>query len=209
MNENTEKIRILIYNSNLSPRNDQYCFYLQHKQDKQGNGLGEIENIIQEKLVARDREHEASRVKEELAAIKQQLEEAEEYIATLEEKLELALDSKYKLKNIDLVDLGTLVLGKFAEKHADVLSQVGLEGLAAGKPRSLPEAPPAEGAAAFEKKKEGPLKPEYLQYVPVLQQLDAAFDQKQLATVMQVLEKFSEEPANLKTVADLLNIQNP
>ena len=26
MNENTEKVRILIYTSNLSPRNDQYCF---------------------------------------------------------------------------------------------------------------------------------------------------------------------------------------
>ena len=43
MNDDTEKIRIQIYNSNLSPRNDQYCFYVkQHKQDKGLNGLGDI-----------------------------------------------------------------------------------------------------------------------------------------------------------------------
>ena len=40
MNEDTEKIRILIYNSNLSPRNDQYSFFVQkNKHDKGMNGL--------------------------------------------------------------------------------------------------------------------------------------------------------------------------
>ena len=59
MNEDTEKIRILIYNSNLSPRNDQYCFYVQqNKQEKSHNGLGHLDGIIQEKLNARDKEYE-------------------------------------------------------------------------------------------------------------------------------------------------------
>src|SRR5437660_12631732 len=45
MNEDSEKVRILIYNSQHSPRNDQYCFYVQqNKQEKPVNGLGEIEN---------------------------------------------------------------------------------------------------------------------------------------------------------------------
>src|SRR5205809_3634784 len=77
MNEDTEKVRILIYNSNLSPRNDQYCFMVQKTvgSTKSLNGLGEIEGIIQEKLAARDREYEMSRLKEELEATKQELEE--------------------------------------------------------------------------------------------------------------------------------------
>ena len=53
------------------------------------------------------------------------------------------------------------------------------------------------------------LKPEHLQYIPVLQQLDAAFDAPNLEIVMQVIGKFSEEPSNLKNVAELLNIQIP
>src|SRR5688572_23931668 len=80
MNEDTERVRILIYNSNLSPRNDQYCFMVQKTiGSKSLNGLGEIESIVQEKLAARDREYEMNRLKEELEAAKQDLEETEEY----------------------------------------------------------------------------------------------------------------------------------
>src|SRR5689334_6223444 len=89
MNEDTEKIRILIYNSNLSPRNDQYCFYVQqNKQDKPSNGLGDLDGIIQEKLNARDKEYELNRLKVELEETKQQLEESEEYADKLEQQLE-------------------------------------------------------------------------------------------------------------------------
>src|SRR6476661_10847298 len=75
MNEDTEKVRILIYNSNLSPRNDQYCFMVQKTVgSKSLNGLGEIENIVQEKLAARDREYEMNRLREELQTTKEELE---------------------------------------------------------------------------------------------------------------------------------------
>src|SRR5258705_5622595 len=80
MNEDTEKVRILIYNSNLSPRNDQYSFHVQkHKQEKSFNGLGEIDTIVQEKLSARDKEYELNQLKKELEETKQQLDEAEDY----------------------------------------------------------------------------------------------------------------------------------
>ena len=76
MNEDTEKIRILIYNSSLSPRNDQYSFLVQkNRQDKNLNGLGEIDNIIQEKLSARDKEYELNAIKEDLDKTKKLLEE--------------------------------------------------------------------------------------------------------------------------------------
>src|SRR5689334_312785 len=67
MNEDTEKIRILIYYSMTSPRNDQYCYFIQqHKTEKPLNGVGDLNGIIQEKLEARDREHEVRRMTEEL-----------------------------------------------------------------------------------------------------------------------------------------------
>jgi hypothetical protein len=212
MNEDTEKIRILIYNSNLSPRNDQYCFYVQqHKQEKPLNGLGDIDNIIQEKLSARDREYELAALKQELEETKKQLEESEEYADDLERQLEDARSTKYKLGKLDLVDLGTLVLGKFAEKNADVLSKVGLEGLAGNNPKEIENSKPEETEASFQKKPDNApqITPDQLQYIPVLQQLDAAFDKPNLEIVMQVLGRFSEEPATLKPVAELLNIQIP
>lgn len=207
MNEDTEKIRILIYNSQLSPRNDQYCFYVQqNKPEKPGNGLGDLDGIIAEKLNARDKEYEMNRLKEEVQELKQQLEEAEEYNDKLEQQLSDANSNKYKLGKLDLVGLGTLVLDKFAEKHSDVLSKVGLVGLGNAPSNTTTEAEETE--ASFQKKgnENSSFKPEHLQYIPVLQNLDQAFQKEDLETVMKVLQKFSEEPSHLKTVAELLNI---
>jgi hypothetical protein len=209
MNDDTEKIRIQIYNSNLSPRNDQYCFYVkQHKQDKGLNGLGDIENIIQEKLTARDKEHEAKRIQEELVETKQKLEDAEEYIEELEEKLEQSTSDKHKLKNIDLVELGSAVLGKLAEKNADVLSGMGLTGFGNKETKQL-EQPQPQGEATFQKKaaEPDPLTEEQQQYIATLQQLQARFDEQQMVAVIGILNQLMEDPSHVNTVAELLNIK--
>jgi hypothetical protein len=213
MNEDTEKIRILIYNSQHTPRNDQYCFYVQkNKAEKPPavNGLGEIETIVQEKLTAREKEYELSRLQKELQDTKQQLEEAEDYVEELEQQLEEAKDNKYKLGKLDLVDLGTVVLGRFAEKNADVLAKVGLSGLSN---KEIPENKAEETEATFQKKQsdnnayQPSLNPESLKYIPLLQKLDQAFEGEDLETVMLIIQKFCEEPEQLKTVAELLNVR--
>ncbi|MGC4036080.1 MAG: hypothetical protein QM764_08965 [Chitinophagaceae bacterium] len=206
MNEDTEKIRILIYNSPASPRNDQYCFYVQqNKPEKSTNGLGEIDSIIQEKLSARDREHEVERMRAELEETKKQLEEAEEYAETLEKQLEDAQSNKYKLGRIDLVELGGLVMEKLAVKNAGALEKIGLSGLIS--PGNAPGTGSSEETnASFQKKGENALTEQQLNYLHVLQQLDAAFEKPQLKTVMAIISRFAEEPDQLKTVAELLNI---
>ncbi len=210
MNEDTEKIRILIYNSAATPRNDQYCFYVQqNKPEKTLNGLGDLDGIIQEKLSARDREHEARLIKEELEEIKKQLEEAEEYAEELERQLEESKNNKYKLGKLDLVELGGAVLEKLAVKNATALEKIGLAGLISPVATSEQVPQAEETNASFQKKAEGELdlKPEHLQYIPVLQQLDNTFERPQLETVMKIIGRFAEEPSHLQTVAELLNIQ--
>ncbi|HEV8283820.1 MAG TPA: hypothetical protein VGQ09_05905 [Chitinophagaceae bacterium] len=211
MNEDTEKVRILIYNSNLSPRNDQYCFYVQKNlSEKPLNGLGEIETIVQEKLQARDKEYELTQLKKELEVTKQKLEDADEYVEQLEQQLEESKSNKYKLGKIDLVDLGSLVLGKFAEKNAAVLSKVGLEGLANGSTQ-IEAGKAEETEASFQKKADAnnDVKPEHRQYLGWLQQLDESFDEAHLEVVMKILRRFAEDASSLKAVAELLNIQTP
>lgn len=210
MNDDTEKIRIVIYNSNLSPRNDQYCFYVkQHKPDKGLNGLGDIENIIQEKLTARDKEHEVKRMQEELTETKQKLEEAEDYIDDLEEKLELSANDKHKLKNIDLVELGSAVLGRLAEKNADVLSGLGLSGIGNKEQKQL-ETPQPQGEASFQKKADtAALTEEEQQYIATLKQLQNCFDEPQMVAVIGILNQLMADPTQVNPVAELLNIKNP
>jgi hypothetical protein len=210
MNEDTEKIRILIYNSVASPRNDQYCFYVQQKKpEKSPNGLGDLDGIIQEKLSARDREHELQQLRQQLEETKKQLEEAEDYAENLEEQLEKARSGKYKLGNLDLVEFGGLLLEKMAVRNADKLEKIGLAGL-------ITPTNPAEAAggvetnASFQKKEDSDpsVSQELSQYLPLLQQLDMAFEKPQLKTVMEIIGKFSEDPSQLKIVAELLNIES-
>lgn len=210
MNEDTEKIRILIYNSVATPRNDQYCFYVQqHKTGRSLNGLDDIETVIQEKLTARDKEYELNRLTRELEETKQQLHEAEEYSEELEQKLAEARSTKYKLGSIDLLDFGAGLLGKFAEKNPKLLAGIGLEGLAGGDANRTEDVEHEELKAHFQKKQpaEPEVAPELVGYLPLLAQLDKSFSRDDLRIVMQILGSLSEEPTNLKPVAELLNIQ--
>ena len=102
-----------------------------------------------------------------------------------------------------------LFLEDLAEKNADLLSKVGLEGLSNNQ-KQIPGTEPTETEASFQKKTDNQnISPEQLQYISVLQQLDQAFDKPSLEVVMLILGRFSEEPETLKSVAELLNIQLP
>jgi predicted nuclease with TOPRIM domain len=124
MNEDTQKIRILIYNSNLSPRNDQYNFLVQRQQNKPMNGLGEIENIIQEKLAARDKEYEFAKLKEDLEETKQKLEEAEEYAEDLEGEIEKLKANKYNIKGFNIGEIASVALENFVTRNPQIMAKI-------------------------------------------------------------------------------------
>jgi hypothetical protein len=203
INEDTQKLKILIYNTEHSPRNDQYCFYMNNIESKSVNGLGDLDGIIQEKLSARDREYELKQLKQDLADTKQQLKESEDYAEELEKQLEESRSNKFKLGNLNLVELGGALIENLAAKNSSVLDKVGLSGLLGGAKQE----PVIETEASFQKKEQtDEIKPEHFQYIPLIQQLDQTFDREQLELVMQIIQRFAEEPAQLKTVAELLNI---
>lgn len=216
MNEDTEKIRILIYNSNLSPRNDQYSFFVQkNRQDKSLNGLGEIDALIQEKLTARDKEYETNRLKEELEETKKQLEEAEEYSESLEAQLEDAKTNKYKLGNINVAELASITLESMIRRNPQMLSKIpGGEALAGLIEQDNVEAakrqlnPTAEGEVSFQKKQDTleELSENQKRHISFFTMLEQQFNEAQLDDMMQIMYKFADDPAQMKTVKDLLNI---
>lgn len=216
MNEDTEKVRILIYNSNLSPRNDQYCFMVQKTvgSTKSLNGLGEIEGIIQEKLAARDREYEMSRLKEELEATKQELEETEEYAEKLEEEIKNLKENKFKLKNIDVGELASVALEGIVRRNPQFLTKIpGIgEGLAGiieqdnrDKERLLahPQAP--ESKASFEKENAPEITEEEKRHLVYLRKLEQTFNPQQAEMFNAVLHAMVEDPSLIPTILDLIN----
>jgi hypothetical protein len=217
MNENTEKIRILIYVSTQSPRNDQYCFYVQQAvPDKSLNGLGDIDGIIQEKLAARDREHEMKSLHTELAETKTLLKEAEEYADQLQEELNEVKQNKFKLGNINIVELAAATLESMARRNPQVVAKLPGGELLAGiieqdtqAQKGLATATGQRETAVSFQPKPGEQQPygQYQQYLPLLEQLDTVFDDKQFPIVIAVLGKLCDDPSHLMPVAELLNIE--
>lgn len=218
MNEDTEKVRILIYNSNLSPRNDQYCFLVQKNVGgKALNGLGEIESIVQEKLAARDREYEMNRLKEELEATKQELEETEEYADKLEKEIQNLKENKFKLKNIDLGELVSVAAEGIIRRNPQFLTKLpGGEALAGiiaqdnqeQQTKMLQQRAEPQPEATFKAKEENSpqVSEEELRQLAFLNQILSHFDEQQVDVFNVLLAKLAEEPAKLREVATILNI---
>ena len=217
MSEDTEKIRILIYNSNLSPRNDQYSFFVQkNRQDKNLNGLGEIDNIIQEKLSARDKEYELNAIKEDLDKTKKLLEESEEYAEQLETELEEVKTNKYKLGNINMGELASIALEGIVRRNPQFISKLpGGETLAGiieqdnlEKQNKQATVAVPEGEASFQKRTvmADEQSEEQKRYAAYLSHLEQVFNEQQLADVMQIIQKLAEVPTQVEPVKQLLQI---
>lgn len=221
VDENTKTVKFIIFDSGLSPRNNQYVFSM-HSEGKMEtglngfNGLGEIETIVQEKLAQRDREYEMARLKDELQKTKEQLDEAEEYADTLVKELEELKSKKFHLGNFNVGELASVALEGMIRRNPQFLTKIpGGETLAGIIEQDNIEKQQAvsdntqETQVSFQKKTSGAdLKPEHLRYIPLLQQLDSAFNTAELEIVMSIIQRLAEEPHNLKTVSELLNIQN-
>jgi len=217
MNEDTEKIRILIYNSNLSPRNDQYSFFVQkNRQDKNLNGLGEIDNIIQEKLSARDKEYELNAIKEDLDKTKKLLEESEEYAEQLESELEEVKTNKYKLGNINMGELASIALEGIVRRNPQFISKLpGGETLAGiieqdnmEKQNKQHTVAVPEGEASFQKRTvvADEQSEDQKRYAAYLSHLEQVFNEQQLADVMQIIQKLAELPTQVEPVKQLLQL---
>ena len=218
MNEDTEKVRILIYAYGMSPRNDQYCFMVQkNKMEKGLNGLGEIENIVQEKLAARDREHEMNRLKEELEAAKEELQETEEYVQKLEKEIEYMKENKFKLGNINMGEFASVALEGMLRRNPQILTKLpggeALAGLIAQdnkeqEAKMLNPQPPVETEATFQKKESTghQFSDIEVRQLAFLNQLQEGFDQKQVEVFNIILGRLAAEPAKLQEIATLFNI---
>ena len=214
MNEDTEKVRILIYNSNLSPRNDQYCYMVQrHKTEKPLNGLGDIEGIIQEKLAARDREHEMHKLREELETVKEELTETEEYAKGLEKEIEHLKDNKFKLGNINIGELASVALEGIVRRNPQMLTKLpGGEALAGiieqdnrDKERVLEHSLAPESGVTVEKATGIDITDEEKRHLAYLRKLEQSFNKEQAEMFNSVLGAMVEEPSIIPTLIEFIN----
>lgn len=213
MNEDTEKVRILIYNSHLSPRNDQYCYMVQrNKTEKSLNGLGEIEDMIQQRLEARDREYELNRLKEELEDAREETAELEKYSKELEEEIRHLKDNKFKLGNINLGELASVALEGFVRRNPQMLSKIpGGEALTGiieqdnqEKERLQASAPANDSQITIEKNSNADITEEEKRQLAYLRKFEQCFNREQAAQFNIIINAIVDDPSLLNEILTLI-----
>jgi hypothetical protein len=223
MTEDTEKIRILIYSSSsTSPRNDQYTYRMKKLAETKSeiptsslSGI-EIEARIEEKLQGHRERWEHEQLRKELETTKKQLEEAESYSDKLEAELLQFRSKKMHFGNVNLGELASVVVEGFVRRNPQILAKIpGAEGLAGvieqdNKDKAnASQQPTADSAASFKKAEDETaevLTEEEKGYLEFMKEIAENFDQQEITILTQIIIKLEEDTAQLRPVAELLNI---
>ena len=208
----TRNISILIYDGLNTNRNTRYSFLLQNETSaghKGLNGTEDLGGIIKEKLDARDKEHETTRLKEKLEETQQLLDEAEEYGDILEQKIKDLEAGEHK-KLVGLGDVAGLLFNGWLKQNPKLMAKIpGGDALAGllDLPGTNPAPVSEETTATFEKKATAADANEQ-EWLVFRNQMQSGFKEEQLNTVFGIVGKLSQQPEHIPTVAQLLNLKN-
>lgn len=216
MNEDTEKVRILIYSFGLSPRNDQYCFMVQKTVGgKSLNGVQGMEAIMEEKLAAREREYEMNRLREELQTVREELAETEAYADKLEKDIQNLKENKFKLGSMDLPAFVGEVVGSWVKKNPQVLARLPIAGEALagliqsdGATNSQLITTGNESNASFQKETTNGLSEEERRDLTYLQGVKEKLTEEQREGYNLVLHAMIQEPQLIAIILDLITTKN-
>lgn len=213
LNENTKELVISVFPDTNSNRKEWYK-YKMNSTPESLNGV-DMEAKIGERMKQFEEKMAMQRTEEKLKETEHKLEQAELYIDILEDKLE---DSKTKPNHIGNFDLGKLASST-------------IEGIAIHYPKVLDKVPVLNGIAKVIQeenkgksaqlnggfKEEMSFKPKSQTTAPEVTEHDEAikqlsefiaehFDQDQKQMLGAVIVALGENPSQLQTVAELLNI---
>ena len=227
--DTTRNISILIYDGGNTNRNTRYSFLLNQDRDRDRGkessqavngmgGLGEVDQLIQQRLDEKDREYALKNLTERLEETEEELKEAEKYNDQIEKELahlKAQIESnKFNLSGLNLVELGSEVLKLTINRNAKKSPLVGqLAGILGAL--NPPDAPPAnaepeeeEEEASFKKHAPQPqLNERQLLILSSIQKMEQAFNEEQMLLMNLVMETLMYHPDQLITVAQLLNVE--
>ena len=180
------------------------------------NGI-DMEQKLNERMQAFEEKQAAKRTEEKLQEALDQIQQAEDYIRILEEKLEIQKTKPNHFGEWDLGKLASTTIQGIATHHPKILEKVPvLNGIAKVIQEDLRCQPPSlngtfEGDVSF-KTKESKTEdiPEAEAHEQTVRQLadfiGEHFDEEQRKMLGWVIVELGENPSQLKTVAELLNI---
>lgn len=219
--DNTRNIAILIYDGASTNRNTRYSFSL--NQDNASpipskpvnglGGLGEIDEIIQQRMEEKEKDFKISTLEKELDETNQKLSEAEDYHKQLEEEIIRLKEEKPKphALSLQLGEIGATVLDGLLKRNIPQLAGI-LNGFSEQQATPSPTASEPEVEATFQKKTATPTAPqltvEQQNRLRNLELMEQAFNGEQLQVVIAIIQKLIQKPEQVIPVAQFLNLQN-
>lgn len=227
LDDSTETVKVFTYNTENSNRYQQFTFFIEKKkpiehpiqnqtqQVQQPQGLSgiELENKINQSLAQERERWQNDLMKRDFETCQKKLTEAEDYIEELEEKLNVYKSKKLHLGDVNLGEVASIVLEGMVKRNPHWVAKLpggdALAGLIAKEATENGTAEVIENEVVFKKKtpvEEG-MSEEMKAQLGFLKQLESHFNQEQLDKIMLILQSFIEEPKNIETVFELLEIK--
>lgn len=228
LDDSTETVKVFTYNTENSNRYQQFTFFLEKKKPMEhsmqsnvpmSQGLSgiELENKINERLnqsLMQERERwQTDLLKRDYDTCKKQLSEAEEYIDELEDQLNKLKGKKLHWGDVNLGDVASVIVEGMVKRNPHWVAKLpggdALAGLIAKESNGISEQAEPETEMVIRKKSasESEISEEMKAQLGFLKQLEAHFSQEQLDKIMQILQAFAEQPKQIETVYDLLEIK--
>lgn len=205
LRDTSRNISILIYDGPNTNRNTRYSFALQGdgsiRNNTSLNGLGEVDQIIAQRMEEKEKEYEMNRLREKLTATQTQLTEAEEYADTLQNRIKEMEDKRYT-NAVSIGEVASVVLKGLVQQHAAKLpggqALAGL--LGADMPASaLPPAAP-ESTVSFEPSYSDHVDEQTSNRLALIAQMQERFNEQQMIALFTIIDILASTPDKINSV---------
>lgn len=226
MTSGTNEIKIVIYNSGVSPRNDQFVFSLKAKNSQEAleNGLdglsfkslskGELLELKEKREAQLAESLEIQNLEKEIDGLNKELDEKVEYIRQLEQGLEKAKANGGKIGGLKVSELLSDALDGFVRKNTSLIAQIpGLDGFANmiekdTAAKQSPRVPEPESEVSFKKKSTTTdttsLNEQEKQLMGLFKEMQKHFTEEEMTKVIEILDRLSRDKDKIQTILELL-----
>jgi hypothetical protein len=222
----SEQVKIVIYNSSSSPRNDQYVFLLKARNRDEATtlGLSGLPGKVFTKSSANDwrdsvnkknaEQLEIQSLKKEISELNEEIEEKEEQINQLATLVETAKANNNKLGGVHLGDIMSVALEGLVRRNTHLLSQIpavsGLAGIIEkDNERIGSQLPQVDSHASFKRKEDTstPMNSQQKEFLALFDELQKHFADVEMGQVMEILDILSQDKTTLQPVQEFLQTE--
>lgn len=222
MTPDTNSVKILIYSSANSPRNEKYVFSMKAKTQEEALDMGlsgvayksystkELDQLRVQRERKLNEQIEIHDLQKEIKELNGELDEKEEYIQKLEAGIEKAKANGNKIGGMHIGEIVSVALEGMVRRNTHLIAQVpALEGLAGiiDKDNERPvqiQQPDAE--VSFKKKTDSTpaLSEQEKEFLALFKEIQRHFSEAEIGQIIEMLELLSKDKSKISPVLDLL-----